>query len=439
MQTRRTLLQQAGSAALLATTSPWWMVPRSAHAARDKKLVVWHIAALAPQIDKIMEDQLHDYAKQAGIKESDIDFTVLGSAAGRSKIVASLEAGNPPDIYRFGSGLVQLYRSQGHLLDVTDLLTKLNTYEGGMFQSSIDIASYEGTAYGIPQSVSPWTRISRMDLLNAAKVQPPKTWEEFVEVCKKLQKPPRLTGFGMCLGLQSDADNNIMNVIWGYGGRLIEADNKTVVLNSAGTVAGVKFIADMYQKHKIIPKGATGWDNTGNNKAYQTGQVLFVLNPTSIYAHLAESDKELYNNTGLNPIPAGPAGTFSELTTSEWMLFKHNPYPELAKGLVEYWMTPKNYQVVIEEGDGRWGPVYKDMYQSDFWKRPALQHWRGMIDNGLFFPAPGAINAASGEVLATNVMSRMMHRVLIESWEAEKAVEEAHNKVVKIYERHNQR
>jgi hypothetical protein len=34
--------------------------------------------------------------------------------------VASLEAGNPPDITRLGAGAVQFYRSQGHLLDVTD-------------------------------------------------------------------------------------------------------------------------------------------------------------------------------------------------------------------------------------------------------------------------------------------------------------------------------
>ena len=87
----------------------------------------------------------------------------------------------------------------------------------------------------MPQSVSPWPLVTRMDLLEAAKVDPPKTWEEFIEVCKKLQKPPKLTGYGMCLGLQNDTDNNVMNMIWGYGGKLVEADNKTVALHSEGT------------------------------------------------------------------------------------------------------------------------------------------------------------------------------------------------------------
>ena len=307
---------------------------------------------------------------------------------------------------------------------------------GGLFPVSLPSVMHQGKAWAVPQSVSPWTMVTRMDLLEAAKVEHPKTWDEFIEVCKKLQKPPKLTGFGLCLGLQNDTDNNVMNIIWGYGGKLIEADNKTVALNSKGTIAAVQMIADMYSKHKIIPKGAIAWDNTGNNKAYQSRQVIYVLNPTSIYAHLADSDKELYNVTGLMPIPAGPAGAIEELSTAEWLLFSHNPYPEVARGLAEYWMAPENLKVMIEEGDGRWGPPYKGMYDSAFWKRPVFRHWRPMLERGRQFPSPGAMNPAAGEVLATFTIGRMMHRVLVESWNAEKAVAEAHKKVAEIYARH---
>src|SRR5436853_3645756 len=381
MLTRRDVLQRAGTATALATTAAWWLV-RRAHAARQAKLVVWNPAALAPQVDKIMQEQCYAYAKQAGIKESEIDYQIIGGPQLVPKLVASLEAGNPPDITRVGGGYAQLYRSQGHLLEVTDLVDKMQKVPGGLFAASLSTVMHQGKAYGVPQSVSPWSLITRLDLLEAAKVDPPKTWEEFIEVCKKLQKPPRLTGYGLCLGLQNDTDNNVMNMIWGYGGKLVEADNKTVALNSKGTIAAVQLIADMYSKHKIIPKGAIAWDNTGNNKAYQSRQVIFVLNPTSIYAYLAESDKELYNVTGLLPVPAGPAGSIAEVSIGGFALFKHNPYPELAKGLAEYWMSPEHLRVTIEEGDGRWGPPYKGMYDSEFWKRQVFQHWRAMLATG---------------------------------------------------------
>jgi multiple sugar transport system substrate-binding protein len=192
----------------------------------------------------------------------------------------------------------------------------------------------------------------------------------------------------------------------------------------------------MFQKHKIIPKGAISWDNQGNNKAYQSRQVVFVLNPSSIYAYLSESDKELYDVTGMLPVPAGPAGAIEELSTGEWMVFKHTPYPEAAKGLVQYYMEPENLRIVIEEGGGRWGPPYKSMYESDFWKRPTFQHWRVMLERGRQFASPGRMGPASGEVVATNVLAHMMQRVLVENWEAEKAVAEAHKQIVEIYARY---
>jgi multiple sugar transport system substrate-binding protein len=211
------MLQQAGrTAAVLATTAPWWLV-RRAHAARQHKLVVWNTTALAPQVDKIMQEQCYAYAKQAGIKESEIDYSIVGSAQILPKLVASLEAGTPPDVARHDAWVASLYRSQGHLLEVTDLVEKMQRVPGGLF-SIFDEVMHQGKASVVPQSISPSPLVTRRALLAAAKVEPPKTWDEFIEVCKKLQQPPKLTGYGICLGLTSDTNGNVLSVIWSFGG-----------------------------------------------------------------------------------------------------------------------------------------------------------------------------------------------------------------------------
>ena len=56
---------------------------------------------------------------------------------------------------------------------------------GGLFPI-LDEVIHQGKFYAIPQSVSPSPLVARMDILAAAKVEPPKTWDEFIEVCKKL-------------------------------------------------------------------------------------------------------------------------------------------------------------------------------------------------------------------------------------------------------------
>src|SRR2546428_8148095 len=107
MPTRREILKQAGkTATVLTTTAPWWLV-RRAHAARQAKLVVWNPAALAPQVDRIMQEQCYAYAKQAGIKESEIDYQIIGGPPPHPKLRWALEARNPPEIHPVSFGVRQ--------------------------------------------------------------------------------------------------------------------------------------------------------------------------------------------------------------------------------------------------------------------------------------------------------------------------------------------
>src|SRR5262245_61017683 len=148
MQTRRDILKTAGATAVVSTTAPWWLV-RRAHAARAAKLVVWNPTALAPQVDKIMQEQCYAYAKQAGIKENEIDYSIMGSTQWLPKLAASLEAGNPPDIIRVVGQYTSLYRSQGHLLEVTDVVDKMQKVQGGLYPVSLTSVMHKGKAYGI--------------------------------------------------------------------------------------------------------------------------------------------------------------------------------------------------------------------------------------------------------------------------------------------------
>jgi hypothetical protein len=59
-----------------------------------------------------------------------------------------------------------------------------------------------------------------------------------------------------------------------------------------------------------------------------------------------------------------------------------------------------------------------------------------MVGRGRLFAAPGPMTAAAAEVLSTNLLARMVHRVLVDLWEAEKAVEDAHHQAVEIYTRY---
>jgi multiple sugar transport system substrate-binding protein len=433
--TRRQVLKAAGVVAT-ATTAPWWLVT-SSHAQRAKKLIFWQIPNFTPLADQLQKEQVYEFAKSAGLKEGEVEYAVVANEGMQQKLAAAIEAGNPPDVVRLYESNVQFYAAQGHLLDVHDLVEKMRREPKGIFESAMISVLYKGRAAGVPLAVNPWPVHARIDLLEQAKLEYPKTWDEFIETSKKIQAPPRLFAFGMCLGLVEDTTDNVMNILWCYGGKMVEADNKTVVINSPENLAGVKVIEAMFKTHKIIPPGTISWDNSGNNKAYQSKQAAFIMNPSSVYAYLNQNDQDLKNATGLFPVPAGPKGTVNQIDTWAFGAFKKNPYPELAKGLLDYFMQPANYDKIIQSTGGRWVPVYKRLFDSPFWReKPEFKHFIQMAETGVPVSYAGSPTPAAGEVLNIQLIPKMIQRVLVENWEPAKALEECHKKVAEVYARY---
>ena len=60
---------------------------------------------------------------------------------------------------------------------------------------------HKGKAYAVPYQVSPWPLVTRLDLLEAAKVDPPKTWDELIESarsCRSLPSSPASASASAC-------------------------------------------------------------------------------------------------------------------------------------------------------------------------------------------------------------------------------------------------
>src|SRR5713226_8358838 len=110
--TRRQVLKAAGVAAT-ATTAPWWLAT-SSHAQRAKKLIFWQIPNFTPLADQLQKEQVYEFAKSAGLKESEVEYAVVANEGMQQKLAAAIEAGNPPDVVRLYESNVQFYAAQGH-------------------------------------------------------------------------------------------------------------------------------------------------------------------------------------------------------------------------------------------------------------------------------------------------------------------------------------
>ena len=422
-------------AASTALAAPMIIRPYSAYAARDQRLVYWHNPMFTPLADQAAEDIFNEFLAEAGIKPEEGSFITVNSKDMIPKLNASLEAGSPPDACRLYESYVQLYRSQGHMADVSDLVSTMKGEEGGLFESALRAVNHDGASWGVPFAINPWPMHARTDLLAEAGLEYPATWDAFVETCKAIQSPP-FYGFGMDLGLTADATDNIMQLCWCFGGYMVD-DDGNVAFDNEGNIAGFEFINKMYNEDKIIPKGVVGnADTAWNNKAYQSGQVAFVNNPTSVYAYLADKDPELKANTGLFSVPAGPAGSVNQIDTWSTGLFRHAPEPQLVKDYVAYVMRPENYERMILNTNGRFVPVYPKQFEHEWWtSRPEFNEFRTIAETGVPVSFKSAPSAGSGEVLATNIIPEAVQEVIVNNVSPKQAVADVHTKIATIYER----
>jgi len=97
---------------------------------RAKKLTFWQLPNFTPIADQLQKDQFYEFAKSAGLKDEEVEFSVVGNDVFLQKLSASLEAGNPPDVMRLYESNVQFFGSQGHLVDMTETVEKMRKERG---------------------------------------------------------------------------------------------------------------------------------------------------------------------------------------------------------------------------------------------------------------------------------------------------------------------
>jgi multiple sugar transport system substrate-binding protein len=431
--TRRRALQVGAGTAAFATFNI--ISPRKT-LARDKKLVFWLQPNFNPTADDLLLEQTMDFVKSAGLAESDIDILKVPGGEIAKQMAAALEAGAPPDVTRINESNMVRWRSNGHLLDVTDIVEKMRKVEGGINESVMTLPEADGKYYGAPMGLNPQAGHVRMDILEAAGVSEfPETWEAFVEMALKVNKPP-FYAYGMALGLTpSDSLWETMSVIWAHGGALVDEQGRPA-FDSEGAVAGFELINAMYNEHKIIPRGATSWNNSANNKAFQSGQIAYCLNPTSIYSSLIKDDSPFLDQVSLFSAPGGPGGRHRGLYTDYYGVFEKSPEPELAKGLIEHLLAPDNYSKFIVEAGGRYFPSYPAMTADPFWtSKPAFADLLKTVEEGHTLFWPGKLTEALGEVITQTVVQKELQNVLVNGKDAADAAGAVQAQMVAIYER----
>lgn len=394
------------------------------------KFNVWFSANWNIVTDEAVGQVFVDWGKENNVP---VEWqSIPGSPVILQKEAAAIAAGQPPEITNTNN--VYWY-DLGEKGEVTDLVNKYKSNEGGMYQLAIDsLTATDGKVYAAPYAVDCWPAHWRMDVIGEKTGG--KFFESYDQVLSlgpSIQQPPRTNLFAYCLGHEGDHVNSLCTTFWSFGGRLNDEKGVPDIINK-NNKPGIEYVVKMWEAN-LIPKDSfaqtvTSW----NNEQYQKGRCLATFNPATIMGWLLVNDKDLGDKTALSLGVPGPAGAFAEGGAIGFGYFKKAPNVSRALSALEYLLQPANLLKISKSVEGRFVPVYKGHAKGEFWEKSKFAQLAAIADNGRTRNWPAPPQPWLADVTdAKYTLSDMMNKIINEKQSIESAQEWAQGQMMESY------
>ncbi|MCP4640511.1 MAG: sugar ABC transporter substrate-binding protein [bacterium] len=158
--------------------------------------------------------------------------------------------GNPPDVMIMDDGYIGQLAQEGLVQSLEGFIESDPNYDAGEFPPSMVRDGYVGAdRYGIPWYGGYGYILYRKDIFTEAGVQPPRTWDELVAVCRTIQAK---TDLEFPFAMDTKSAFWIMPFVWQNGGSIISDDHRTITIDTPEFVGGLQFVHDLMHKHKVM-------------------------------------------------------------------------------------------------------------------------------------------------------------------------------------------
>lgn len=303
-------------------------------------------------------------AANPGIK---VELVITDWDTYKSKITAAISTNNAPELCTVLTTDVVPFAQVGLLQPLNELGAAAGVDFADLLPSAVAIASIDDTVYGIPFRHDGSGIYYNVDLLKAAGYDSfPVTWEEMVEMSKKLTKDG-VYAFAWPLGNQANAVTRLVQQVYTYGGDILAEDGVTCILNSEAGKKALTNIVSSIQEGYASPSSAE-IDNTKMRDMFGSGNLAFNFTGPFDAATLIAEYPELNFATAVIPGVEGMGCT----TANGWTLIMAKNCPdenkEAAAKLLAYLSTPKNQARLTDSFPASYTALEYEQFATDVLK-----------------------------------------------------------------------
>lgn len=334
----------------------------------------------SPERTKTLQTLVDQY-QQAN---PDVSVEIISLPWGQAfeKLATMVAGGDIPDVVEMPDRWLALYAGANRLLNLEE---RISAWEHGDKLTDKTLAMGRlagGTAYTIPYGFYLRAMFYNKKLLAEAGVDgPPKTMSDFMEASRKVSE---LDGkYGYCLrGGPGGLNGWIMMAAVMNGSNEFFTDDGKSRLNEPGSVAGIQFLIDMYQKG-YAPKDSVSWGFNEIVAGFYSGTCAFLdQDPDAL---IAVAERMAAEDFAVAPMPVGPSGkAFPTIGYAGWSIFASTDYPDQAWGLVSHLSSPQSSIIWAK----RVGviPIHKGAEQDAYFQSDQFSGWFEELNSDNFVP-----------------------------------------------------
>jgi len=249
-----------------------------------------------------------NFTKQTGIQVKEVGIHNI--LEWHQKVLSAVAIGNPPDLAGNHYYFLPQYVAAGVVEPLDDYFKEWGIDPEKVFPKAVlETVKYNGKIYGIPlffeQRVILWNK----DLFREEGLDPdnfPETWEELIEIARKLTKweNGKLIRSGLWLPKSTESWVNVFSILlWGYGGDFFDENGKAIFNSEAG-VKALTLIRDMFNKYKLsTPEFGQG--TKGATNPYITRQAVIVLGAIAFIQFVKDYAPDMDFGVTFPPKPKG--------------------------------------------------------------------------------------------------------------------------------------
>ena len=250
---------------------------------------------------------------EAAYENIDLTIDVVSWNDIATKVNTRLGNNDAPDILNID--VFASYQAEGLLRPAQDYISA-ETY-AKFYDSFLEQSIVDGTVWAVPDLASCRAMYYNKDILDAAGVEVPTTWDELIAACEAIKEyDPDIYPWGVDM-TTDEGQACFAYYIWNNGGDFTDADGNWT-LNSAENVEAIEFIIGM------VNDGLTNSDPAQetryvNQDMFGAGKVAMMIGPNSIPTYVADGGYEV--NWGVAGIPNTTGNSIAHGVMDRFMCF----------------------------------------------------------------------------------------------------------------------